>query len=250
MHALLLVAGTSPALAVDRYEGLAYGLGGDTLAYREIHWRYEDSGIPSRLVLYRCPNGPAFARKRVQDRPNATAPDFEFIDGRDGYREGLRKSEGSREVFWQERSDAAVRRKALAVTPQTIVDAGFDAMVRAHWDQLAAGTPLSARFLLPSSLATLPVKLHAVPDGARPGEIEFELRLDAWYGFAAPDTRVSYRVRDRWLSRFEGVGTIRDTRGRHRPVRIEFPDRLRAVSVSRQEILNALREPLDGQCRI
>lgn len=246
--AVLLLS--SPAVhAADRYEGLAYPLGSQALAYREEHWRYDDAGVPARLVLYRCPDGRAFARKQVRDRPSAIAPDFEFIDARDGYREGVRSRAGAREVYWQPRGDAPPKRKPLAFPPQAVVDAGFDALVRAQWLRLMAGTPVSARFLLPSSLALLPVKLRTLASPGSAGEVGFGMRLDAWYGFAAPETRVFYRRRDRWLSRFEGIGTIRDARGRHLPVRIEFPDALRAAAVSQAQVLHALQEPLDGQCR-
>ena len=41
-------------------------------------------GVARRLVLYRCPDGRAFARKTVVERPAAQAPDFDFEDARDG----------------------------------------------------------------------------------------------------------------------------------------------------------------------
>lgn len=243
---LLLVA-AGDAGAAERYEGLAYRLDGPALAYREEHWRYDEAGVGARLVLYRCPDGAAFARKQVVDRPSAIAPDFEFIDGRDGYREGVRTHDGRREVFWQASADTAPRRRWLVLTPQTVIDAGFDALVRARWERLAAGVPLSARFLLPASFVQLPVALRPLP-GLPSGERGFAMRVDAWYGFVAPETRVFYRDRDRWLSRFEGIGTIRDSRGRRLAVRIEFPQRSRATA-SHAALLQALHEPLDGRCR-
>ena len=87
LAALLLMA--PPAFAgtdVLRQEAIAYARKGDTVLYRESHWRYRQEGVARRLVLYRCPDGRAFARKTVVERPAAQAPDFDFEDARDGYR--------------------------------------------------------------------------------------------------------------------------------------------------------------------
>ena len=46
----------------------------------------------------------------------------------------------------------------------------------------------------------------------------------------------------------EGIGSIRDGRGRNQAVRIEFPPELYAASVDRAEVDTALARPLDGRC--
>jgi hypothetical protein len=71
--------------------------------------------------------------------------------------------------------------------------------------------------------------------------------VDAWYGFVAPRTDLTYRREDRWLLRFEGIGTIRDDRGRHQDVRIEFPPESRRA-VPRADVEAALAAPLARQC--
>ncbi|QNP41752.1 hypothetical protein [Lysobacter solisilvae (ex Woo and Kim 2020)] len=247
--AILLAA--APTLAVERYEGLAFRVpAGTALAYREEHWRYEENGIATRLVLYRCPDGAAFARKLVRDRPSAIAPDFELYDARDGYREGVRTRGGRREVFRQDHARVPARWRVLTLPATAVVDAGFDALVRRDGMRLAPGAALSASFLLPARTALLPVQLRRLPaDAGDQGDTVFAMRLDAWYGFAAPETRVRYRGRDGWLSRFDGIGSIRDARGRPLPVRIEFPDHLRAAAEP-AGLTRALREPLDGRCTI
>ena len=69
------------------------------------------------------------------------------------------------------------------------------------------------------------------------------------YGFAVPQTTLTYLSRDRWLLRFEGIGTIRDRKGRNQEVRIEFPPRLLVTSAPRAELDAALAAPLQQQCR-
>lgn len=236
------------ANAADRYDGLAYAPRSDALVYRETHWLYLDRGVAARLVLYRCPNGDAFARKQVLDRPKSTTPDFELVDGRDGYREGVRTVAGGREVFWQRSRDTATRQRQLEVGGDAVIDAGFDALVRSQWTPLIAGKTVSAKFLLPSSQDFLKVNIRQHPGNAEPGTTRLSMRLDAWYGFVAPNTELVYRLRDRWLLRFEGMGSIRNGNGRHEVVRIEFPDKFRVAGVGRTEVDAAIKAPLTGRC--
>ena len=60
--ALALIAGPAAAFdAVDYQEGIARERDDDArIVYREAHWRYTRDGLAHRLVLYRCPGGPAF----------------------------------------------------------------------------------------------------------------------------------------------------------------------------------------------
>ena len=245
---LLGCAGAAVA-SVEAQVGLAYPLEGGALLYREEHWRLEIDGIATRIVLYRCPDGLPFARKEVRETAAAASPDYELLDARDGYREGVRGVAGGREAFWQADADAIVMAQAVVPDAGTVIDAGFDAYVRTHWDDLLAGSRHQARFLLPSALRQFPVRLRQHGEGAGVGEIGFQMRLDAWYGFAAPQTRVFYRESDRRLLRFEGTGSIRDARGRHRPVRIVFAQELHEQAASRQQALDAVQVPLDGRCR-
>jgi hypothetical protein len=51
-----------------------------------------------------CTNAPtarAFARKRSRDDGDAQAPDFDLVDARVGYREGVRRNGAQREVYVQ-----------------------------------------------------------------------------------------------------------------------------------------------------
>lgn len=243
----LLLAAATPAAAIERYEGTAFDRDGGDVLYHETHWRLDRPGQPSRVVLYTCPDGRGFARKRLWGDADATAPRFEFVDGRDGYREGVRATPVGLEVFWQPRADARERRKPVVAAPGTVFDAGFDALVRTGWHALAAGRPVDASFLLPSRLGVIDVQVRR--EGAAVADrLRLRMTLDAWYGFVAPRTDLTYRLDDRWLLRFEGVGTIRDAQGRHQDVRIEFPPDRRVADVGMAEVEAALARPLARRC--
>ena len=234
--------------ASDRYQGVAHTLKGGALAYRETHWRYQVRGVPTRLVVYYCPSGAAFARKQVVDSPNAVAPDFQFVDGRDGYEEGVRSKAGGREVYSWDQGDRKRQPRTIKIGADAVVDAGFDALVRLRWDELLAGNKVSATFLLPSRQDFIPVAIREESPGRAPGVMRLHMRLDTWFGFAAPDTELVYRLSDRWLVSFQGIGSVRDDVGRHQAVRIEFPDRLRADNVTQREIDAAKATPLAASC--
>lgn len=245
--ACLLLLALPATAAIERYEGTAHARDGGGVLYRETHWRLDSPGDPSRVVVYTCPDGEAFARKRVWGPADAVAPRFEFVDGRDGYREGVRSTPAGLEVFWQPQADAPERRQAIAAGPGAVFDAGFDALVRSGWDTLVAGDPVQAAFLLPSRLDVIDVKVRRQEDDAG-GLLRLRMTLDAWYGFVAPGTDLTYTRDDRWLLRFEGIGTIRDAEGRHQDVRIEFPPDRRVAGVARAELDAALSQPLARRC--
>lgn len=237
-----LMAPPASAAGVQRYQGDASDAAGRVL-YREVHYLYEQGGAPRRLVLYRCPDGKAFARKTVTG--GGATPNFAFVDGRDGYEEGVEGSGAQRQVYWRESQGKPVKRKAVQAGGSRVFDAGFDAMVRRNWASLSAGKSVSADFLIPSRLRTLGLSLQ----GQREGDmLKLQMRPAAWYGFAVPPIRLSYRLSDKWLSRFSGIGTIRDGAGRNRTVQIDFPASALKSGIGAAELESARDAPLVGRC--
>lgn len=247
---VLLAATVSPARAIDRYEGFAYAQGGGRLSYSETHWLYDHAGVPQQLVLYECPDGEAFARAEIHGAPTAIAPDFDFIDGRDGHREGVRARGGQRQVYFQDTRKSPAHARPLPDDPAGVIDAGFDAFVRRHWSELSAGGSLEASFLLPSRLAFAAFKIsdgRKILWNGRPA-LRLRMGVDAWYAFALPSIDLVYDWRERRLLEYSGIGNIRDGHGRNENVRIEFPNRARSVHVFPDEIRRAAARPLTGRC--
>lgn len=237
-----------PADAAVTNEGTAYRLDDGKPAYREIHLSFESVGKPARLVLYRCMDGNTFARKIVVEHEIARAPDFDFVDGRTGYREGARGTGKGRDVYWQQSKAAKEQRSVVDAPADAVIDAGFDALVKTQWAQLNSKGGIGASFLLPSAMRFLKVKIQRVAGSPTPGITKLRMKLDTWYGFAAPDTDIDYQTNDRRLLRFKGIGNIRDHRGRIQAVRIEFPGGLQPRVSSAADIDAARRIPLTGRC--
>jgi hypothetical protein len=193
----------------------------DRLLYREAHLIRRDGERPiERMVLYRCPNGVAFARKTVDYRRSTLAPEFELIDVR-GYREGLRR-EGGKTLLWS--GADAPRALGTSNTP-LVADAGFDEFLRQRWSQLAAGQSQPLTFAVPAFGRSLPFKIRSAGDRLEGGHRmhRFELRLDNLLGMVASAIQVDYDANDRRLRRFTGPTNIRDARGDQIEARIDFP---------------------------
>lgn len=240
---LLTAQAVASPLLREQARVLAAGSG--ALLYRETHWVSPDAGA-DRWVLYQCADGTAFARKRVA-AATGSAPNFAFEDGRDGYREGVRGTGGRRTVFVRAASGAETGR-TLEVPANGVIDAGFDAAVREHWDALMDGQSVRMQFLVPSRKRFYPVRVQRIAatrwNGVRAERLR--MRLDAWFGFAVPDVHLVYASADRRLLEFAGTGNVRDARGANPHVRIVFEPSARPAQPA--DVRAAMRMPLDGRC--
>lgn len=246
---LLTLGSTLAAAPVEHVTGSAYAPDG-RLLYSESHWLFDAGAEPRRVVLYRCPDGRAFARKVVDRDGPAQAPDFELVEQPLGYREGIRSGVDGRQVFVQRGSNAQERSAPLAATPVPVADAGFDAWIQAHWSQLD-DRAIDVPFLLPSRLRTYRVRIKRIADATIDGRAarQFRISLSSWFGFVLPHVDASYDTTSHQLLRLSGLGNIRGANGHNLDVRVDFapadhaPDRL-------AEAQAALTAPLDGRCEL
>jgi hypothetical protein len=247
---LALLAAAGPALAAVQYQvGTAHAASDGRVLYREHHWTWEGERAPRRLVLYRCPDGAAFARKHVDAGPGASTPDIDFTDGRDGYAQRITRAGAAVDVLVRE-SAGRERRLRLPARGDAVIDAGFDAYVRRHWAALDGQGARTVPFLVPDRSAWLDFRLRHLGDAGDDagGERRLRLTLAAWYGFAVPAIDLTYQRGTRRLLRFEGIGYVRDRKGRHPRVRIEFPAPPRDTGDGTAAIAAAAAVPLTGRC--
>lgn len=243
--AVLALADQVHAGATARLETAhVYSARSAELLYREVHW-LSAGPTPERWVLYTCPNGKPFARKHV--RTSGAQPDFELEDGRDGYIEGVRSDGGARYVYV--RSAGAESRRRIEVPADGVIDAGFDAAVRAHWHELMRGRSIRLQFLIPSRKRFYPMRLQHV------GSLEWHgiaaerlrMRLDSWLAFSVPDVFLIYARHEQRLLEFSGTGNVRDEYGRNPQVRIAFAPQPDAIDAAAMNGIDQL--PLAASCR-
>lgn len=222
----LLMAASGHAVE-SHYTGVAYAVDTDQVRYREEHWLFNDHGVRTRLVLYRCAAGQPFAKKTMRYLAAAWAPEFELRDNRDGYREGATRVQATWNVYVKRDADSRLETAMLPERPLTVVDAGFDDYVQTHWSSLYSERDLAAAFLIPGQLAYVNVKLQRAGSAIRNGAAaqRFRMSLDSWLGVIAPSVSLIYTEADHRLVEFIGPSNIRDDHGKRQRVRVEFSDR-------------------------
>jgi hypothetical protein len=232
--------------------GDAYDLKSGVLLFREQHYRYGAGDAGQQLVLYRCPDGRPFARKLSRDDGNAQAPDFDLVDARLNYQEGVRRLADRREVYVKRTAELPEQAEPLVVPPDGVIDVGFDEFARRHWDDLAAGKTLSLPFLVPSRRVFYPFKARSdntLPDNLpSAATLTVRLSLGAWYAFLVPHIDVIYDRASRRLVRYEGLSNIRNAQGKSYNVRIEFPHA--PATATAQQIDAAASAPLTANCAV
>jgi hypothetical protein len=252
MRASFLVASVaavllSTATAAERYSGDAYSLAGDVLLYHETHY-FSATGV-ERVVMYRCPDGRAFARKSVRESGDAQAPDFDLVDAHLGYREGVRERGAQREVYVQRRANMPEQTGLVRIPADGVIDAGFDPFAQRHWDALVRGDTLRFPYLVPSRRSFYNFKVTRVDDpvATAAGAMTLRLSLGAWFAFLLPHIDIVYDLASRHVVRYEGLSNIRDDNGWNYRVRSVYPA-IASGPVAQDEIEAALRAPLTASC--
>lgn len=244
---LLLLCGLAEGSErFERYSGDALDLRESFKLYEEEHWlHFKHDHLIERRVLYRCPSGQAFARKRVDYRDSLHAPAFELVDARFGYREGLRRAATGIEAYFRSSHEAEEQSVILSEAGSLVADAGFDRFVQQHWETLGGGGAVALEFLVPSRGDALGFRMQLAGqreiDGIEARVVR--LSLGGVLGWFASSIDVAYAEDDRRLLRFEGLSNIRLDPKRNATVRINFPKPPEPVATEQwREVLN---QPLE-----
>lgn len=253
LGAAALACATLPAVAAplpESFSGSAYASGSDQLLYRETHYLFAGDHGGERVVLYQCPDGRAFARKRSHDDGNAQAPDFDLTDARVGYREGVRRIGGQREVYVQRTAAQPEQSDPLRLPADGVIDTGFDVFAQAHWQALVRGDTLRFAFLVPSRRTFYAFKVGKIDlPAAPPGSVTFRMSSSSWLAFLLPHIDISYDLSTRQLVRYEGLSNVRDVNtGKNYRVHYEYPRIAVFRGTTPAQIQAALTMPLTNSC--
>ena len=236
--------------APEAFSGSAFASDSDALLYRETHFLRAGGGSREHIVLYQCPDGRPFARKLSRDDGDAQAPDFDLTDARLGYREGVRRVDGGREVYVQRSAALPEQSDVLRVPADGVIDMGFEVFARKHWDELQRGDTLRFNFLVPSRRTFFAFKVKRIAPSAptAPGTATFRLGPGNWFSFLLPHIDVTYEVATRRLVHYEGLSNVRDLNGKNYRVRYEAPKIAANRAVSAADVDAALAAPLAASC--
>jgi hypothetical protein len=241
---VLLAACT--AGAAERFSGDAYSIAGNALLYHET--QYLSAGGAERVVLYRCLDGRAFARKRVRPSGNMQAPDFDLVDARLGYREGVRDRGAQREVYVQRRASMPEQSDLLSVPNDGVIDTGFDVFAQRHWDALLRGDTLRFPYLVPSRRTFYQFKVSRTDAGTAGRTMTIRLSASNWFSFLLPHIDVTFDIASRRVVHYEGLSNIRGDDGKNYQVRADYPAIAGGLQVAQAEVDAALGMPLASSC--
>jgi hypothetical protein len=235
--ACLLLTGLllgNTAMANLRYEeAVARDPDNQRALYKEQHWiRFSELVPIERLVVYRCMDGTAFARKRVNYQPSAQAPAFEFIDARKGYVEGLRYKQ-NKAALWFQPPGAVAERNTLLATNNLVADAGFNEFIRINWLKLRAGKALPLYFAVPTRLQAYKFNLRQVSESQFSGvpAVTYQLKLAGLLSLLTDPIEVTYDKSSKRLLRFQGLSNLRNDAGQFDLMaQIDFPQPTRVAS--------------------
>lgn len=223
-----LVASTAPCGYEGEVQvlGKAYKPGSGDLVYCEYFLPTEKE---QTRVLYYTPAGHRFAEKVLHGpasngnaqtaRPDVEQRDFRNGEIREVYRDG-----DEWQLRYRKSASADWDIDRLPANAVDVVDAGFDAYVSEHWEQLEAGQ--TTRFNFASPLHGRAVELRAQRVGCEEGDADLLcLQVDLsqpLLRFFADDLYLVYDRERRRLLMFEGVVNVLDERARNQRLQVRY----------------------------
>ena len=224
--------------------GYAYAAGSGSLLYSEHHQEWWKGGrILRDTVTYRDADGNIIGEKHVDFRTRERAPGFLLRNIRTGHSEGAAAAaEDKLEVSFRRNQGAPLKKEALNLPENAIVDAGFDRFVENNWEALMRGETFVRPFLVPSRLQFIDFRIRRVDNESEPERATFEMATDsALLRLFAPAIRVIYDTRNRTLLEYDGVSNIRNGQGENLDVEIRFdPSQTRVSSTSGRELVHGV----------
>ncbi|QIB65393.1 hypothetical protein [Kineobactrum salinum] len=137
--------GTEARAESHELVGEAYDPQSDELLYREFY-RFGDNGWPSQVV-YRLPDGTLITEKLLLQGNSPLIPSFVQRNHLTGRLIQVDVDVDKLTLLYRENETAESEQTTLSLPARAVVDAGFDAFVQRHWQELLAGDELSMEFL-------------------------------------------------------------------------------------------------------
>ncbi|WP_346836614.1 hypothetical protein [Microbulbifer sp. SAOS-129_SWC] len=206
--------------------GRAYAPESKSLVYCELFLPTEGD---KTTVLYYSAQGQRIAKKVLygpagHGSAGTPLPQVVQRDFRSGEQREVRRQGDAWLLRYRASGTANWEQELLAARKVDVIDAGFDAYVRAHWQQLEAGQSLTFQFASPPHGRTIKLRAHRVacasgttPSRSEPATPPLCLRVDlaqALLRLFAGKLSLVYDTKTRRLLQFQGVVNLLDARGK------------------------------------
>lgn len=206
------------------------------LLYLESYWSDKDGNLEK--ISYQMPSGETFGEKRI--KPSSVPGLISYEQSNDLANRKIAvsvlKSEGDHppqrvelKLLYRSQKKTVEKEVKSSKKRHVIVDAGFDAFVRAHWDKLSKGERIPAQFPI-ASRGKL-VKLFITESDCKSHDSErvcFRVRLQSRLLrlFIDDPVYAEYDPNNRRLIRYQGIGNVALENGEVPAVDIQlsYPD--------------------------
>lgn len=213
--ALCLMAVSTGAVGETvRFTGEAREQDGDTLLYTEHHEQRGSCEGPNWIpetnqVTYRDPDGNVIAEKTVDYSEAPERPGFVLEDQRFGERMEVRNRGDRKAVVDWRTTDGERKRFETTIPDNGVIDAGFEVMVRNHWDTLVEeGDGVEIRFFAPTRGKFYQFEAEPADHEAIDADHAFRITATGWVStWFVDDIYLGYNS-DRQLTDFYGLTNI------------------------------------------
>lgn len=217
------------AMADEDYvvSGSAYDVDSNQLIYRELYTGM--NGNKEVTVNYVKPDGNTFATKILTYKGEATQPEFELNDKRDGEKTSAQFTAGR--LVLSHSLNYATNEKTIMNNATLVIDAGFDAFIQQNWAKLTSGKNMTFDFALPTRMAVVKLEAREIDPKDSPAFSAEDPK--GWHYFKiAPANKfkaifadsiyLAYSGQDKYLMRFYGRSNLDSDKGKPQDVRIEY----------------------------
>lgn len=215
--AAIPMAATMAASAADstvRFTGEARSLEGGELLYTEHHEQIGScdgmNWIPeSNEVVYRNPDGKTIAEKTVDYTEAPERPGFILEDKRFNERMEVRNRDDREATVKWRTTDGDRERYEADIPDNGVIDAGFEVMVRNHWNTLVDnGDGVSIRFFAPTRGKFYGFEAEPADKAEIEADHVFQIRASGWVSSWFVDNLYLGYNDERQLTDFYGLTNI------------------------------------------
>ncbi|WP_252179446.1 hypothetical protein [Endozoicomonas sp. 4G] len=202
--------------------GYAYHVGTRQLAYTEEH-TFPDT--LSHHVIYKEADGTVFASKTIDYSDSYIAPDIIQENHRNGERIKTELMGDVFKVSYRASFGKDTQHSDVTLSPDLVIDAGFDHYIRSNWDSLVAEKETVIQYLIPSHQRAIDLRIKPVECKKDPKDtnICFNIAADSWlYRLLSSPLTLSYDKQSQRLMTFSGRSNISDKKGDYQDVTIHY----------------------------
>lgn len=208
----------------DEIVGYAYAPGTQQLLYKELTTQTFEGGKNTETVTrYVDTAGQLILVRTLHYNGGAYTPDVTTRNVRTGNEAGATVHGDSIRLFVRDAKDAPLREKLFAMSGPTVIDYGFNQLVKDQWASLMGGHTVVFNYMIPSRLSYYVFRITKVSSDASELVVNMEPN-NALYRMMAGPIIMHYDIATKRIKSYEGKSNMTDAKGDILTVRLVYPN--------------------------